>query len=78
MSGLYHAGFLDYLDVVGEPDPAGVLGGVTAGSGLMLRSLVVVIGEFAQCRGHGLGRSTSTSSASIGSPASAPLLWGWG
>src|SRR2546423_15178048 len=32
MDGLYHGWFLDYLDVVGEPDPAGDLGGLTAGS----------------------------------------------
>jgi len=32
-------GVLDYLDVVGEPDPAGDLGGLTAGSGLVPRYL---------------------------------------
>src|SRR5205085_2810574 len=40
IEGLYHGWFLDYLEVVGEPDPAGDLGGLTAGSELLSTRLL--------------------------------------
>jgi hypothetical protein len=40
---LYHGDLLNYLEVVGKPEPAAVLGGVTAGSELQLAMLTLPV-----------------------------------